>query len=62
VEPEDQPGEVPGISSIRQVVPLITLLYLIMFPVNHCDMLRIIWRDLIGFPSVVYPTPCRQMN
>jgi hypothetical protein len=31
-----------GISSLRQVVPLITLLYLIMFSVNHCDMLRII--------------------
>jgi hypothetical protein len=31
-----------GISSLRQVVPLITLLYLIMFYVNHCDMLRLI--------------------
>jgi hypothetical protein len=31
-----------GISSLRQVVPLITLLYLIMFPGNHCDMLRLI--------------------
>jgi hypothetical protein len=30
-KPEDQLGEVPGISNIRQVVPLITLLYLIMF-------------------------------
>jgi hypothetical protein len=28
---EDQVGEVPKISSLRQVVPLITLLYLIMF-------------------------------
>jgi hypothetical protein len=31
-------------------------------PVNHCDMLRLIFRDLIGFPSIVYPTPCKQMN
>jgi hypothetical protein len=31
-----------GISSLRQVVPLITLLYLIMFSDNHCDMLRLI--------------------
>jgi hypothetical protein len=31
-----------GISSLRQVVPLITLLYPIMFSVNHCDMLRLI--------------------
>jgi membrane-anchored glycerophosphoryl diester phosphodiesterase (GDPDase) len=28
---EDQFGEVPGNSSYRQVVPLITFLYLIMF-------------------------------
>jgi hypothetical protein len=33
---------VPGISSPRQVVPLITLFYLIMFAINHCDMLRLI--------------------
>jgi hypothetical protein len=33
---------VPGISSPRQVVPLITPFYLIMFAVNHCDMLRLI--------------------
>jgi hypothetical protein len=33
---------VPGISSPRQVVPLITPFYLIMFDVNHCDMLRLI--------------------
>jgi hypothetical protein len=30
--------------------------------VNHYDMLRLIWWDLIGFPSFVYPSPCRQMN
>jgi hypothetical protein len=30
------------ISSLREVVPLITLLYLIMIVVNHCDMLRLI--------------------
>jgi hypothetical protein len=51
-----------GISSLRQVVLLITLLYLIMFSVNHCDMLRLIRWDLIGFPSFVFPTPYRQMN
>jgi hypothetical protein len=33
---------VPRISSPRQVVPLITPFYLIMFVVNHCDMLRLI--------------------
>jgi hypothetical protein len=27
-----------------------------MFSVNHCDMLRLIWRDLIGFPRFVYPS------
>jgi hypothetical protein len=31
-----------GISSPEQVVPLITPFYLIMFDVNHCDMLRLI--------------------
>jgi hypothetical protein len=30
--------------------------------INHCDMLWLISWDLIGFPSFVYPTPCRQMN
>jgi hypothetical protein len=30
--------------------------------VNHCDMLRLIWWDLIGFPSIVYPTPCLPLN
>jgi hypothetical protein len=29
-------------------------------PVNHFDMLRLIRWDLIGFPSIVYPTPCKQ--
>jgi hypothetical protein len=33
---------VPGISSSKQVVPLITHFYLIMFAVNHCCMLRLI--------------------
>jgi hypothetical protein len=33
---------VPGISSLRQVVPLITPFYLIMFVVNHFVMLRLI--------------------
>jgi hypothetical protein len=33
---------VPKILSPRQVVPLITPFYLIMFAVNHCDMLRLI--------------------
>jgi hypothetical protein len=51
-----------GISSLRQVVLLITLLYLIMFSVNHCDMLKLIRWDLIGFPSFVFPSPCRQKN
>jgi hypothetical protein len=33
---------VPGILSLRHVVPLITPFYLIMFAINHCDMLRLI--------------------
>jgi hypothetical protein len=33
---------VPEILSLRQVVPLITPFYLIMFGVNHYDMLRLI--------------------
>jgi hypothetical protein len=31
-------------------------------PVNQCDMLRLILWDLIGIPSIVYPTPCKQKN
>jgi hypothetical protein len=60
--PEDQFGEIPGISSLRQVVPLITLLCLIMFSGNHCDKIRLILWDPIGFPSFVYPTRCKQKN
>jgi hypothetical protein len=30
--------------------------------VNHCDMLRLILWDLLGFSSIVYPPPCKQMN
>jgi hypothetical protein len=30
--------------------------------VNHCDMLRLIWWDRIGFPTLVYPTPCLLLN
>jgi hypothetical protein len=33
---------VPEILSLRQVVPLITHFYLIMFSVNHYDMLMLI--------------------
>jgi hypothetical protein len=33
---------VPRILSLRQVVPLITPFYLMMFVVNHCDMPRLI--------------------
>jgi hypothetical protein len=43
-------------------VPLITLIYLIIFSIIHCDMLRLIRWDLIGFPSFVYPIPCKQLN
>jgi hypothetical protein len=39
-ESEDHPRA--GISSLRQVVPLVTPFYLIIFTVNHCDMLRLI--------------------
>jgi hypothetical protein len=31
-------------------------------PINHCDMLRLIRWDLIGFPRFVYPTPCLPLN
>jgi hypothetical protein len=30
--------------------------------VNHGDMLKLTWWDLIGYPSFVYPTLCKQMN
>jgi hypothetical protein len=30
--------------------------------VNHYDMLRLIWWNLIGYHSFDYPTPCKQMN
>jgi hypothetical protein len=30
--------------------------------VNHCNMLMLILWDLIGFPSFVYRTPCKQTN
>jgi hypothetical protein len=31
-------------------------------PVNHCDMLRLIRWVLIGFPRLVYLTPCLPLN
>jgi hypothetical protein len=31
-------------------------------PVNSCDMLRLIWWDPIGFPSIVYLLPCKLKN
>jgi hypothetical protein len=61
-ETRRQLGEVPRVAPKRQVMPLITLFYLIMFFVNHCDMLRLTWWDLIGFSSFVYPIPCKQLN
>jgi hypothetical protein len=42
MSPKTDFGELPGVAPKRQVVPLITLFYLIMFPVNHYDMLRLI--------------------
>jgi hypothetical protein len=30
--------------------------------VNHCDMLRLILWDLIGYPSLVYLAPCLPLN
>jgi hypothetical protein len=30
--------------------------------VNHYNMLKLIWWDLIGFPRLVYPTPCLPLN
>jgi hypothetical protein len=44
-----------GILSPRQVLSNNVL-------VNHCDMLKLIWWDLIGFPRSVYPTPCLPLN
>jgi hypothetical protein len=29
---------------------------------NHYDMLRLIWWDLIGFPRFVYPTSCLPLD
>jgi hypothetical protein len=51
-----------GISSLRQVVPLITFSLPNNVLVNHCGMLRLIWWDLIGFPRLVYSTPCLPLN
>jgi hypothetical protein len=31
-------------------------------PHNHCDMLKLIWWDLIGYPSLVYSIPCLPQN
>jgi hypothetical protein len=31
-------------------------------PVNHFDVLRLIWWDVIGFPRLVYLTPCWPLN
>jgi hypothetical protein len=44
-----------------KLCPLITPFYLIMFAINQCDMLKLIWWDLC-FSSIVYPSPCKQMN
>ena len=52
----------PPRRALPRHVSLITHFYLIMFVVNHCDMFRLNWWDLIGFPSIVYPPPCKQMN
>jgi hypothetical protein len=49
-------------SKCRQVVPLIIFSLPNNVSINHCDMLRLIWWDLIGFPTIVYPPPCKQMN
>jgi hypothetical protein len=53
---------VPRDLKSKASVPLITPFYLIKFSGNHCDMLRLIWWDPIGFPIIVYPTPSKQMN
>jgi hypothetical protein len=30
--------------------------------VNQCDMLRLTLWDPIGFPNIIFPPPCKQMN
>jgi hypothetical protein len=31
-------------------------------PINHYGLLGLIWWDLIGFPSIVYPPPYKKIN
>jgi hypothetical protein len=49
------------ITSLRQVVSL-SLFLPNNVHVIHCEILRLIGWDLIGYPSFVYPTRCKQMN
>jgi hypothetical protein len=59
---EDQLGEVPRNSSHRQVVPLITLLYLIMFLLIIIICIGEVLWDPIGYPSLVFLIPCLPLN
>jgi hypothetical protein len=53
---------VPGISSPKQVVPLITSFYPIMFLLIINDLHRLILMDPIGYPSSTIFIPCLPLN
>jgi hypothetical protein len=59
---KDQLGEVSRITSHRQVVPLITLLYPIMLLlITMLCLGKFLW-DPIGHPSLSYFIPCLPLN
>jgi hypothetical protein len=49
---------VPGISSPRQVVPLITFIYPIMFFIIILSCIGFIFMGPIGHPSLIIFIPC----
>jgi hypothetical protein len=53
---------VPGISSPRQVVPLITSFLPSHVLINHNDLHRLILMDPIGYPSLTIFIPCLPLN
>jgi hypothetical protein len=60
--PEDQFGEVSGNLKSKASCALDYFSLPNNVPINHCDMIRLIGWFSIGFPSIVYPTPCKQKN
>jgi hypothetical protein len=59
---EDQVGEVRGNLECKASCALDHFSLPNNVTVNHYDMLSLILWDLIGFPRLVYPTPCFPLN